>query len=428
MKIAVISNGGFLLDLAYLLKLEGHTIDMYVQNLQALRLGQGLLGMKELSRDVSFDGYDMIIVDDVYYGNVADKLRKEGKIVVGGSVDTDVWENNRFVGMEVMKRCGIDVPETHDFDSYEDAYEFASESDKLYVVKHSGKEGLAKGKTIVPVSRDEMLYFMSKLKDVEGLRFILQEKIEGIEIAMGAWFNGKEFVGSLNYNLEHKRMFTGDMGALCGESGTVSVMSEDWYLFYEKGLGRCKEFLRRAGYVGYIDLNCILTEDGKLYGLEFTCRPGWPIFQIMVRQWKFGNTGEMLYKVGKGEKIGNEYVDKNKRYGVGVCFFTETQYGEVPITVEGVNSDNVDENIIEWLGLDDVWFDRDNGMFVSVTGSQWYSRNIVAVGVGKEFKDAQKRAYDLIGKVSSTFGWYRLDVGERYNKQADIVREYIKDF
>jgi hypothetical protein len=111
-----------------------------------------------------------------------------------------------------------------------------------------------------------------------------------------------------------------------------------------------------------------------------------------------------------------------------VCFFTETQYGEVPITVEGVNSDNVDENIIEWLGLDDVWFDRENGMFVSVTGSQWYSRNIVAVGVGKEFKDAQKRAYDLIGKVSSTFGWYRLDVGERYNKQTDIVREYIKDF
>jgi len=429
MKIGIISNAGMLVDLMCLLQLEGHKVDMYVQNVQWLRIGQGLVeGMKELNNEVDFDKYDMIVVDDVYYGNISDELRKNGKVVVGGSVDTDVWENNRFVGMGIMEKCGIRVPETQNFESYKDAYKFINESDKLYVIKHSGAEGLVKGKTIVPVDRGEMLYFMNKVKDVDGLKFIVQEKIEGVEIAMGAWFNGKEFSGNLNYNLEHKRMFDGDMGALCGESGTVSVMSDDWKLFYDKGLGRCEELLQRAGYVGYMDLNCILTEDGELYGLEFTSRPGWPIFQILARQWEFGSIGEMLYKIGKGEKISDWYVGRDRKYGVGVCFFTETQYGEVPITVEGVNNDNVNENIIEWLGLDDVWFDKENEIFVSVTGSQWYSRNIVGVGVGEEFAEAQKRAYKFMEKIKSTFGWYRLDIGERYNKQVEIVRNYIKDF
>lgn len=427
MKIAVISNAGMLVDLVYLLQLEGHEVDMFVNNLQAMRIGVGLVDMKELDKDVDFDKYDFIIVDDVYFGDYASELRKKGKIVVGGSVDTDAWENNRFVGMEIMKRCEIEVPETKEFDSYKEAFEFAKNSDKLYVIKHSGKEGLVKGKTIVPVSREEMLYFLRRLEDVNGLRFVFQEKIDGVEIAMGAWFNGSEFVGDLNYNLEHKRMFDGDMGALCGESGTVSVMSEDWGLFYDKGLGKCKRFLELAKYVGYIDLNCILTEDGKLYGLEFTCRPGWPIFQIIARQWEFGSIGEMLFKIGKGEKAGR-YVSEDKRYGIGVCFFTETQYGEVPITVEGLDADNVDSEIKEWIGLDDVWFDRENEMFVSVTGSQWYSRNLVGVGVGDYFSRVKDDVYKYMKRIKSTFGWYRNDIGDRYYKQADIVRNFIRDF
>jgi phosphoribosylamine--glycine ligase len=37
-----------------------------------------------------------------------------------------------------------------------------------------------------------------------------------------------------------------------------------------------------CGYIGYIDVNCIVEDNGKVWPLEFTMRPGWPTFNIQL--------------------------------------------------------------------------------------------------------------------------------------------------
>jgi len=84
-------------DLALQIKKEGHEVKAFIK--------------AECDQDV-YDGFiekiddwkkfidwaDVIIFDDVGFGEEADKLRSEGKLVVGGSVYTDKLEENREFG------------------------------------------------------------------------------------------------------------------------------------------------------------------------------------------------------------------------------------------------------------------------------------------------------------------------------------------
>lgn len=438
MKVCFLSYGAFGIDLAWLLKEEGHSIDVYVVNLHGIDTGKGLIEINVWdSEKVDCSNYDLVIIDDVYFGKFASDLRRRGIKVIGGSVDTDVWENNRKVGVGVMEGVGIKVPKSWEFDDYDRAIEFLSnekrkDSERLFVLKYSGAESLEKGKTVVGTVIDEIIWYLNRFKDQSDGKYkphiVLQERVRGIEVAMGAWFNGKRFIGDLNYNFEHKRMFAGELGPLCGEAGTLVVFSKDWRLFYEKGLGRCEELLRKVGYVGYIDLNCILTEEGELYGLEFTPRFGWPLFQIIARQWKFGKIGEMLIKIAGGEEV-RGIVDDSVRYGVGICVFVPMNYGEVPVFVDREVGQNVEDVVREWLGLDDCKYDREKECFISVigSGSSWYGRMLVVVGKGDSVDVAIADGLSKAKKLKSTVMWYRPDIGMRYYREKDLLKQFISD-
>ncbi|MDP3004278.1 MAG: phosphoribosylamine--glycine ligase, partial [Candidatus Azambacteria bacterium] len=50
-------------------------------------------------------------------------------------------------------------------------------------------------------------------------------------MAVGAFFNGKDFILPINVNFEHKRVFPGDIGPFTGEMGTLMFWSEPNKLF-----------------------------------------------------------------------------------------------------------------------------------------------------------------------------------------------------
>src|SRR5208282_1414014 len=108
---------------------------------------------------------------------------------------------------------------------------------------------------------------------------------QGVEVAVGAFFNGTDFIEPININFEHKRLFPNDIGPSTGEMGTAMFWSKPNPIF-EITLLKMREQLRASKYVGYIDINCIANSKG-VFPLEFTCfdedteiltREGWTDF------------------------------------------------------------------------------------------------------------------------------------------------------
>jgi phosphoribosylamine--glycine ligase len=84
-----------------------------------------------------------------------------------------------------------------------------------------------------------------------------------------------------------------------GEQGTV-LRYVDSSRLAKKVLSPLAAFLRTANYVGYVDVNCIIDDDGHPWPLEFTMRPGWPTFQIQ-QELHEGDPLQWLYDLATGK-------------------------------------------------------------------------------------------------------------------------------
>ena len=208
-------------DLAWQLHKEGHEVKMYCHNQGEKDVGLGFF--EKVDEWESFkDWADVIVFDDIGFGNKAEQLRNEGKFVVGGSVYSDKLELDREFGQSELNSVGVDVLPSWNFTSFAEAIELVKKNPDRYVLKPSGKAQSEKellfigqeadGKDILQVLEHYKVNWSKKIKE-----FQLQKFAEGVEIAVGAFFNGKEFVMPVCVNFEHKRLFPGELGPSTGE-------------------------------------------------------------------------------------------------------------------------------------------------------------------------------------------------------------------
>ncbi len=242
LKFLFVSHIALIGDLAWQVKKEGNDVKYYIKDKAQKDVCDEVVDKVD-DWEKHVDWADVIVFDDIDFGDVADKLRKQGKFVVGGSAYTDKLELDREYGQGEMKSVGMDVLSHWDFTDFDDAIKFLEKNPGRYVLKPSGKAQNEKELLYVGQEEDgkdvhDILLHYKKNWAKKIKTFQLQKHVSGVEVAAGAFFNGVEFIAPTNINFEHKRMFNGDIGPSTGEMGcyddkTEVLTKEGWKLFSE---------------------------------------------------------------------------------------------------------------------------------------------------------------------------------------------------
>ncbi len=216
-------------------------------------------------------------------GQAQDELRHDGFQVIGGSTLGDRLEADREFGQQVLRASGLHTARSHSFTSYAEAITFLEHGGGRYVLKFNGADSPRTRNYIGELDDGaDMLALLAMYRDhaPPGARpgFVLMQHLQGVEVGVGAYFNGEAFLDTACIDFEHKRFFSGELGELTGEMGTI-VSYRGAERLFNAALAPLAGLLRDGGYCGYINVNLIANEAG-LWPLEFTSRFGYPGFAI----------------------------------------------------------------------------------------------------------------------------------------------------
>ena len=405
-------------DLAWQIKKEGHEVKVFIKDVSDEYNGF----LEKVDNWKSWlDWADIIIFDDIWFGEEADKLRKAGKFVIGGSGYTDKLEDDREFGQMEMKAAGISVLPSWNFSDYDEALKFIKDNPGRYVYKPSGNV-LSDYKGLLFTGNDDdgkdLYEMINSNKQIMGKKikqFQLQKFISGVEVGASAFFNGNDFIYPILIAFEHKRLFPGDIGPFTGEMGTSMFWSEPNHLF-KATLEKMKDKLVASGYVGYIDINCIVNGKG-IYPLEFTCRFGYPTISIQM-EGILSEMGEFMHALAHHEP----YKLKTKNgFQIGVvCALPPFPYADKYETALYQDlSILFKKQDLEGIHLGDIKMEE--GVW-RVAGNSGYV--LVVTGSGTTMNDARKQAYNRIDAIILQNMFYRTDIGSSWGEDSDKLQTW----
>lgn len=252
---------------------EDHNVYFWTQTPKYRIVGKGLANPRPVSEWQPYvSKADLVIFDMVGMGKIADVLRKAGKPIMGASLIADTLEEDRAFAQKVMgKYTGASIPAYKEFSNISQGVKYLENAELPHVFKPLNNAP----NSWTFVAKDDnqgLISFMQSLPK-QTLPFILQEKMDGVEISTEGYFNGKEFVGGWNHTLERKRLMDGDIGMQTGAQGAIVFGNGENRLVKELVLP-LETYLRANHYVGPIDVNVIVNKD-RAYFLEFCGRFGY---------------------------------------------------------------------------------------------------------------------------------------------------------
>jgi phosphoribosylamine--glycine ligase len=310
-KLILVTRDWSGLGLAVLAKMQGSDVivaydyDKEADDLEHTELiGDGLLEkipVAEATKKLIMSG-NVWLFDSNGMPALAERLKKADEAIVGTSALSSKMENDRDYAVGIAESVGLKAPETQKFTDYSAAIKFLeSNKDKSYVYKPY--EGDATS-TYVPQEREDLSKANEELREYlsslsEGSpKFILQEVVEGIEVAFDMWLRNGSPVATF-MDLEAKRKMTGDLGENIGCAGGYVSKLRASARGIRETLGKYLNWDGLKGYTGTIDVNVIFTKRGPLF-LENCFRFGYAAYPSMfhvlarhsleetLRQWITG--------------------------------------------------------------------------------------------------------------------------------------------
>jgi phosphoribosylamine--glycine ligase len=416
-----VSRSALIGDIAWQILKEGHEVRYHIDDEKERDIADGFVP-KVVDWREHVDWADVIVFDDTLgQGKLAQHLRAVGKRVVGGTEYTDNLEDDRSFGQEELRKAGVNILPYREFQDFDDAVDYVRENPSRYVIKPSGEAQNVKRRLFVGEEDDggDVLRVLESYKRAladEIKVFQLQKRVTGVEVAVGGFFNGREFATPINVNFEHKKLFPGNLGPSTGEMGT-SMFWSDPNRLWNQTLKKMEPVLAREGYVGYVDLNCIVNQNG-IYPLEFTSRFGYPTIFIQ-QEGLITPIGELFH--GLADATLSRFKARSG-FQVGVRVIVPPYPFDDEKTFEELSKNAViffKKGAPEEVHIEDAKLVNGQWLVAGTAGVV-----LTVVGLGATMHAAKAAAYARVRNILIPNMYYRDDIGDRWAEDSDRLHNW----
>jgi phosphoribosylamine--glycine ligase len=268
--------------------------------------------------------------------------------------------------------------------------------------------------TYIPEDAEDMIRYFDYLKKEltgESIEFELQAYVEGIAVSTEAWCDGTRFVPPYNHTIEKKKFANDDLGPGTGCSGNVVWTEPNVCRVVRDGIGRAEAVVTQSGYIGAIDLNTIVNDEG-VWGLEWTPRFGYDAISTFLRLYT-GDLGKMLSDFSRSQWPLEERLPVTEGRFAGSLRLTippapDEQHPIGPGTpLRGFTHDVLDSCYFYEVMVDHRGNFAHSGGFGTVAS---------LTGVALSPRESLERPYTIAEKVKVPNKHYRTDLREVFEK------------
>jgi phosphoribosylamine-glycine ligase len=408
MRVAFISLDGCTISWARRLLEEGCDVLLFVKKDRKNIIGKGIVPLAtSLSEWLSWGAQDpntVYMFDQTQMGELADSLRKSGKLVLNGGTFMDRLELDRHWGEGLATKCGVWAPPTYSFSSITETIEFLRTNppqkfgDGGWAWKPDKDIGC--DATLVAKDSDRIIDHVEHIRRrfSDNLKCILQEKIEGVAVSTARWWNGKQWATPMQATIENKKFLNDNLGPATGCSFNVVWFYKDTKeqkIHQALAWDKLEEVFRKEGAPpGLYDINAILNDKGAWF-LEWTPRLG--IDSEMTAQRAVSSLKDFVWTLATGGTVEHLINDEQCYFDVRLSVPPYPNHIETP----GYKSPAIG---IPVKGLDGLC----SGMFV-----------VGAMGYNEEEGFTVADDMGLLG--------YLVTSGRSMKKAYDEIYKYAKD-
>lgn len=439
MRILAIDTTSNCLDWLIRCQLAGHECKWYDRTNDSgepRRAGEGIITKIQNYQEIQrkwLDWADLIYLpDNTRYIDMLEPYRIRGYPIFGPGVEAAHLELDRQAGQDSMKKAGLNIIPGKTFHDYKDAIRYVEKEGTPFVSKPSGDAD--KALSYVGHDAADLIFMLERWNKNPQYRkmakkdgFILQEKIEGCEMAVGGYFGPSGFCGPWIENFENKKLCNGDLGPNTGEMGTL-VRPVRKSKLADLVLKPFAKQLKAMDYVGYVDCAVIIDKAGEPWPLEWTMRDGWPIRHNITSLFMGDPAKWMLDLINGMDSIDS----KDGTISVSVVMPLP------PFPYQHVVGKDLDGipiyhgTDLEHVHLSEARLERDVPMMIAgkiVRLPCYVATDVypcVITGTGETISGARKSAYAAVKKVKiPNSPFYRTDIGAgRMVKQLPILQKF----
>ncbi len=421
MKVLIVGGGGREHALAWKVAQSPRVGQVYVApgnagtarepKVENIAIGaEDIAGLLRFARDRRID-LTIVGPEAPLVAGIVDEFDSAGMRCFGPSRAGAILEGSKAFTKEFLVRHDIPTAMHATFTAVAPALDYLGSQRLPIVIK---ADGLAAGKgVVIATTRAEAEatvrdMLSGNLLGAAGNRVVIEEYLEGEEASFIVIADGEQAL-PLASSQDHKRLLDGDLGPNTGGMGAYSpapVVSADIHARIMRDVivptlrGMQNEGRR---YRGFLYAGVMIAPDGAPKVLEFNCRFGDPETQPILMRLRSDLVG--LCDAAIEGRLESTSADWDPRVALGVVLAAGGYPGQV---VKGDRISGLDSAPEPAVKVFHAGTSLHNGEVVTAGG-----RVLCVCALGETTREAQRRAYEQVARISWNGMQFRHDIGYR---------------